>query len=646
VAALFLVSAVALGLSGAYSSKVLPGVRVGAVDVSGLSRDEVVAKLQAAYAYLGQGEVTVTTPVGVTTITYDQISRAPDVDAMADAAMSVGHSGGLVGDAASVLRMLLGGQSVPVVVKIDPTALATRIHALVATSSIPARNAQASLNAGSFTFSPSAKGSGIDEMAIATEIINALTEASAPADLKAGGTFVDLAPSVDDADAQAAIAAAQKMVMDLTLTWGGAWPTGSANPAASGLVASPTPGQSPLASQTFKVPADTVRTWIVFGLGKDGSYGPASDPALVQTYLNAIAGKVRVPAVEPNVVSNSAGQPVGLTAGRDGVGIDAYTTALSIGTYLDGLVAGTGTGGSIAIAKALVSPQITSVDKLSGFVNIGSWTTTFFPGESNGFGVNIRKPAALLNGRVVGPGQQFSFLDSVGPIDEAHGWALGGVILPGGRSDHTGAIGGGICSASTTMFNAAARAGLQIDSRHAHFYYINRYPAGLDATVYSNGTITWDLKWTNDTPYPIVIRSYATKGSSGRVTFELWSLPLHRTVTFNGTPAAQFKGGDKSAVATATDNPPIYVRTLKPGQTYRAEYATDGFFTSVTRVVTDQSGATIHTETWKSNYGVINGQMIIGYTPSGYPTPTPVPTAPPPSPSPSARRRRDGLGAE
>ena len=642
IAALFLVSAVAVGLTGSYSTRVLPGVHVGSVDVSGLSRDQVIAKLQTTYAYFEQGEVTVTTPVGVTTITYDQIDRRPDAEAMADAAMSVGHSGSLVGDAASVLRSLTGGQAVPVVVRVDPMALATRIHQLVATSAIPAQNAQVSLNGTSFTFSPSSKGRGIDEKAISTEIITTLSEPSAPADVQAGGTFVDLQPSIDDGDAQKAIAEAQKMVVGLTLAWGGEWPTGSANPAASGLVASPTPAHTALAPLTFKISPDTVRTWIVFGLRQDGTYGPAPDPALVQVYLKSIAGKVRIAPVEPNVVSNSAGQPVGLTAGKDGVGMDVYSTAESIDTYLSSLVSGGNSSSSIGIAKTLISPQITSVDKLSGFVKIGTWTTTFFPGESNGFGVNIRLPAALLNGKVIGPGQQFSFLNSVGPIDAAHGWAMGGVILPGGKSDHTGAIGGGICSASTTMFNAAARAGLQIDARHAHFYYINRYPAGLDATVYSNGTITWDLKWTNDTPYPIVIRSYSTKGSSSRVTFELWSLPLHRTVTFNGTAAALFKGGTKSAIATASDLTPQYVRTLKPGQTYRVEYPTDGFFTTVTRAVKDQTGATIHTETWNSIYGVINGQLQIGVTPSG-PTPTPVPT-PTPAATPTAvaspRRRR------
>ena len=53
-----------------------------------------------------------------------------------------------------------------------------------------------------------------------------------------------------------------------------------------------------------------------------------------------------------------------------------------------------------------------------------------------------------------------------------------------------GAMGGGICSASTTMFNAAANSGLQIDERHAHFYYISRYPVGL---TFNPDTARWYL---------------------------------------------------------------------------------------------------------------------------------------------------------
>ena len=103
IASLILVTAVALIAFSAYSNRVVPGVHIGSVDVSGLNRDQVIAKLQTAYAYLGQGEARVTTPVGVATITYQQIGRAPDVEFMADAAMRIGHTGNPIDDAVFML---------------------------------------------------------------------------------------------------------------------------------------------------------------------------------------------------------------------------------------------------------------------------------------------------------------------------------------------------------------------------------------------------------------------------------------------------------------------------------------------------------------------------------------------------------------
>jgi len=85
-----------------------------------------------------------------------------------------------------------------------------------------------------------------------------------------------------------------------------------------------------------------------------------------------------------------------------------------------GLASG-GQPGSVAIVTAPISPRITP-ESLSGMVIIGSWTTTFYPDISNGYGANIRVPAKLLNGQIVEPGQRFSFLTAVSPIDEAHGY--------------------------------------------------------------------------------------------------------------------------------------------------------------------------------------------------------------------------------
>ena len=652
LASVLMVAALAVGLANSYSNRVAPGVRVGSVDVSGLTRDQVISKLQASFAYLGQGEVTVTTPVGTDKITYQDAGRKPDVEVMADAAMSIGHTGSPIGDAASIIRSAISGNSVPVVVAVDPMALANRIHTLVGASTVPPKDAKVTVNNGTFSVLPSTPGSGIDESAISGQIIGQLTRSDAPAALQAGGTFVSLAPQVSDADAQAAVAAASKMVVAVNLVWGGIPPSSNSNP---GVSASPSPDPStspspsvspspsptpsppptPIPTKTFVVDAQTVRSWIVLGPRTDGAYGPAADPAQVEAYLSTLAPKVAIPPVEPWVVYDDTGTPVSLKQGKDGIGIDVSATAQAIETYLDGLTTGTSAASSIPIVMAATPPSVT-LDSLSGMVLMGQgqWTTIFYPDISNAFGANIRTPAKLLNGQVVGPGQQFSFLNAVGPIDAAHGYGMGGVIEHG-VSNHTGAIGGGICSASTTMFNAAMRAGLQIDERHAHFYYIYRYPVGLDATVYSNGYEVWDLKWTNDTPNPILIRASSTKGSKSTITIQLWSLPLDRTVTLS----PEFK-----ANIVPAGNIKQYVNTLAPGVQNQAEPPLMGFDTSRTRTVTDSTGKVIHTDTWNSHYTMVNGVLQIGGSPPAppapAPTPAPIPPAATPAPSVSGPRRR------
>ena len=588
---LLLVLAVAVGISESYANRILPGVRVGSVDVSGLSRDQAIAKLQSDLSYLGKGEVTVTTPVGTSTITYEQAGRGPDVQVMADAAMSVGHSGNLLRDAATLAHSAAYGQVIPIVVQLDPTAIAQSLRQVVGTSTIEPENAQATIQGGTFGVTAATTGYGIDERTIQSSIIDQLTQTGAPADLKAGANFTSVAPQISEKDAQDAIARAQRMIVDVHLEW-------SMRPMFAPANWKPS---------SWTIPSAEIRSWIVFAVQGDGSYGPAIDPALIATYVASLTAGVATSPTEPDVVWDSTGKPVSLIAGKDGLAVDPRATAAQVVAYLDELAGGGTVPPTLEIATSAVPPQIVSVDSLAAMVMVGNHTTVFYPDISNGMGKNIRQPALNLDGKVIGPGEQFSFLQEVGPIDEAHGFAMGGVILHG-KSDHTGAMGGGICSASTTLFNAAANAGLQIDERHAHFYYIYRYPVGRDATVFSDGATTWDVKWTNDTPYPIVIRAWTTYGSKSTITIQFWSWPLNRTVTWTG--------GGQVDVVKAGENAPIYTDTLPAGQKVRAEYATDGFKTSVTRVVTDATGKVLHDDTWGSSYSVVNGQLLIGTGPA------------------------------
>ena len=630
--AFFLAAALALGVSAMNDGRIMPGVHAGSVDLSGLTSEEAVAKLNAAYAGLSQGTITVTTPEGTGTISYADAGRAPDSVAMAAAAMAVGRGDPITGTA-STLRSVAGGTDIPVIVKIDPVALQTKIRDVATAGKAPAKDADVDVSGEYWTVVPSATGTGIDEEATANELIDKLIDPDAGPQVSISADFVTLQPYVTDEQAQAAIDASEKMIVDVQLAY---------------------------AEQSWDVSSATVRSWIIFGFRTDGTFGPVVDPTPVRGFLATIAPEVEIKAVEPRVTYDKKGNPTGVTGGEPGQAMDFDATFVNLASYLDDLAYdGAISGSPIPVAVQMIQPKLAENTKLEGFVLVGAWKVDYWRSESNGNGVNIERPAELLSGQVVAPGEQFSFLNAVGPIDEANGYVKGGVIA-GGVTNRQGAMGGGICSASTTVFNAAARGGYQIDERHAHYYYVDRYPKGLDATVYSNGTRLWDMRFTNDTQYPVVIRSTISGTSIKRaIKVEMWSLPNGRVVKWS-TPAI-------TDTVEASDTVK-YTASLYQGQAqYRQEYPTAGFKAFVTRTVTDPTGAVVHYDEFYSEYHKVDGLLYIagtappsetpspsGGTPTPTPAPTPTPTptptdtpAPtptPPEPSASARRRKPRAG--
>jgi vancomycin resistance protein YoaR len=201
---------------------------------------------------------------------------------------------------------------------------------------------------------------------------------------------------------------------------------------------------------------------------------------------------------------------------------------------------------------------------------------------------------------VIMPGEDFDFWRDIGPVTFERGFAYGGAIIDG-RSTGDQAIGGGICSTSTTIFNTALRAGLQMGERANHYYYIDRYPIGLDATVFATSTYEQTVSFTNDTESPLVIRSFA---SPGVVRFDLWGLPTNRVVTFS-TPIIW---GRTTAADTVQ-----YTASLPAGTVKRVEFPHHGLNVSVTRTVRDATtGEVIHTNTYVSYYQTVNGVTLIG----------------------------------
>lgn len=90
-----------LGLAGlavlaydvSHDGRILPGVRVGNVDLSGPDRQQAATALASGYSAYGDGQVVIRTDAGDVSIAYRAFSRRPDVDAMIDAAMDAGRTG-------------------------------------------------------------------------------------------------------------------------------------------------------------------------------------------------------------------------------------------------------------------------------------------------------------------------------------------------------------------------------------------------------------------------------------------------------------------------------------------------------------------------------------------------------------------------
>src|SRR5512147_796441 len=140
---------------------------------------------------------------------------------------------------------------------------------------------------------------------------------------------------------------------------------------------------------------------------------------------------------------------------------------------------------------------------------------------------NIGAATAQFQGVLIKPGETFSFNKYLGDVSLDKGFAEA-LIIFNGRTV-TG-VGGGVCQVSTTVFRAAFSAGFPIIERWPHAYRVGWYERGfgpgLDATVFSPYV---DFKFTNDTPYALLIESYAND-AAGRLTFKFYSTPDGRQV--------------------------------------------------------------------------------------------------------------------
>jgi vancomycin resistance protein YoaR len=187
----------------------------------------------------------------------------------------------------------------------------------------------------------------------------------------------------------------------------------------------------------------------------------------------------------------------------------------------------TGAGRTVSVelsgAKAKFS---TDAARKLGIKHVTGEFTTYFPYASYR-NTNIGRAAELINNTLLKPGETFSLNKTLGERTAANGFTEG-YVIKGGRFEKD--LGGGVSQSATTTFNAMFFAGLKDIQHRPHTLYINRYPAGREATVHWP---TLDLKFQNDTKYGVLVQAYRVKGSSGRkgsITVRMWSTKTYDKV--------------------------------------------------------------------------------------------------------------------
>ena len=153
-----------------------------------------------------------------------------------------------------------------------------------------------------------------------------------------------------------------------------------------------------------------------------------------------------------------------------------------------------------------------------------------YAGGALGRGKNIELGMIRIDGTVVESGEEFSFGKALGSVSEADGFTKQRVFL---NSEVSMGLGGGLCQVSTILFQSVLHAGLPITERRNHTYSVSYYDTGLDATFADPGP---DLKFVNDTAYPITIRG---RTENSVAIFEIYGVSDGRQVTIGEVGVSQ-----------------------------------------------------------------------------------------------------------
>ena len=212
--------------------------------------------------------------------------------------------------------------------------------------------------------------------------------------------------------------------------------------------------------------------------------------------------------------------------GQEGNEVDIVTAVNELNEYV-------GTEWELAVIEdakftltSVVSQPRGTEEQLSVVKDLlGTFTTNY---SSSGWGraKNVENGAEKINGTILYPGDELSVYELVNPFTKENGYELAGSYLNGETVE---SFGGGICQVSTTLYNAALNAELEITQRYNHSMIVTYVDPSADAAI--AGTYK-DLRFKNNYDFPVYIEgTYKNRN----ITFNIYGVETRdadRKVTY------------------------------------------------------------------------------------------------------------------
>jgi vancomycin resistance protein YoaR len=561
-----------LAFNAYYAGRIYPGVNVAGIDVSGQRLEEAAALLQQRLVYPDQGRILLRDGEKSWLASPAQLGFYLDPQASAQAAYSLGRSGGPATRLLDQFESWYFGRDLAPLYVLDERATSTYLAGIAAQNDLPRVEPSIQVDGVEVRVQPGQTGRTLD--------IPATTEALAAQlqtlkDSQVALVIADNPPAILNVEEQAGLA---RQILSEPLTL-----------------------QVPDAGENDPGPWKFEREDLAKMLTIERVTSPGGDSYQVglktdglRSLLEEAAPKlVRYRQNARFIFNDDTRKLEVIQPARTGRALDIDSSIQAINEQL---LAGKH---EINLDLEYTQPEVGDDAKAKdlGITELVSSHTSYFYGSSGERMQNIEKAASRFHGLLVPPGATFSMSDALGDVSLDNGYAEA-LIIFGNRT--VKGVGGGVCQVSTTLFRTAFFGGYPIVERYPHAYRVYYYEqtadggndsdlAGLDATVYAPMV---DFKFANDTPYWLLMETYfSTPGRS--LTWKFYSTSDGREVDWDTTGLKHVEEPPK----------PVYEENdeLSKGEVKQVDWEVAGGDVTVTRTVT-RDGQVLSEDTFVTNY--------------------------------------------